>query len=241
MRKLLSSILAIAALSVMATTGAFAQNFLSTNGGTGSNGTPNLTWNGTSLLISSNNMAISPEASNATPAQPPAISSGVSINVGPLTGTGYIDTGATPNTGTFIETFGAGTFTVSEGGTTFLTGQFTGGDFTNGVTNNSITYQMTGVSFGDGVHASSAGTYFPGNYNPATGAMSGEANISNNGSLSWSALGVTAFNGNDGITWSAPAIPTTTPEPASFATFGIGALALLALVAFKRRNSVNSL
>lgn len=233
MKKYATLAMAAFALMAVAYTSASAQTQEAIAGVINHNQQSNVVWNGSTLVITGS-------SANASSDLGLGSTSSATVTFSNLTQTNYIAPSIL-NGNTFTQDFSGGTFTVTDnnnGNKTLISGAFTGAQLSavNGSTSGGI--QFAGVTFNAG------GQYVPAGMDltDAFGlnALSVEFNTQNGGTLSDNGLGTTLANysGHDGITWSS-VVTTGVPEPASFATFGIGAFMLLALGLIAKRRSLS--
>lgn len=154
-----------------------------------------------------------------------------------LTFMGFSASGMTTGSGTtadpFTQGLGAGTFTLTGGGNTLLTGSFTSGNILTAVTNSTtaaITNTVNNVTYTGGTYFASAGLVNPGSFAISMTSVAPAPTVSG-GYL-------TGFQAGGSVNFSATRPPATVPEPAALVPFALGGLGLLGLMARKtRRNS----
>jgi hypothetical protein len=148
--------------------------------------------------------------------------SGQTITFSSLVGSSFTDTA-----GSFTESLGAGTF--SFGG--LLSGTFTGASLTGQIGNDLGDVKYSGVVF-------TSGAWLPAGF--TNDALNTEF-INNDNFALTSGSQLADFTGGDGTTASGvPPTVTSSPEPASVATFGIGAMALMLMAAVARRRNAGA-
>jgi hypothetical protein len=143
-------------------------------------------------------------------------------NVGTLTG----------GPANYQQALSGGSFAVTSGGTSLLTGTFDGGnllDGTVGASTSTITNTLTNVTFTGGSYFSQSGLFNPGSFSLSMTSVAPPISA-----------GATYFNGftaGGTGTFSASTIPPAVPEPATAVPFVLGGLGLLALIVRKNRRA----
>ena len=225
MRKLMIHLVLAAVAAMMVVSNASAQ--LTKIANTGGNGpAPFVSWDPTTgLSIFTSNATLNGAVGQGT-------DSNTTISFTTLTPVAGGHT-FNPGTGAFTDLLNAGSFTITDNSThtVLLSGTFGGSTLsgTSGASSSSLNLNLDSLTY-------TGGTYFPAGYSP------------NNGTLAFSFNGTTpvtadqnqtnAFTATDVCTFSAVKTSTTVPEPASFATFGIGMLVMLALAGLAKRRSM---
>jgi hypothetical protein len=242
MRKLTTILLSIAVLMIVFCASAFAQSQVQIlNVSTPSNNDTNVTYdNGTMTLTIFEPAATANEPYLGITGVAPSV-----VTFSPLTETpgGYVPgvAGVTSPE----EFLSGGTFTVTNGGTTLLSGAFTGATLTPGNNPASGQVSLTDLTL-------TGGTFIPAgaDVNNLLGLNGGVIQFTtNNGTTVTSnnlvggidlGTGFASFTGHDDVEISTTVTPTGTPEPASYATFGIGALVMLILACVAKRRSLTA-
>ncbi len=149
-----------------------------------------------------------------------------------FTGLNNIGAVTTVDGKTFSQALSGGTFSVTSGGASLLSGAFNDGVLLNGTTGSStsaITDVLNDVVFTGGTYFNQSKLYNPGSFsismtsvNPVVGISGGYFN---------------GFNAGGTGTFSATSAPPAVPEPATVVPFLLGGLSLLALAVRKNRRS----
>jgi hypothetical protein len=235
MRKLTIHIL-LTVLAIFAVVGsAMAQNetVIADAGGNSNAGSNYVVWNpSTGLTDTTRNGKIEGRVGNGP------LDSDVTLNfstLAPVTGPGSYSYNSV--SGAFVQNLSGGTFTITANGTgtTLLSGTFGPSQLSgnNGAASSGVQLQSNSVTY-------TGGTYFPtSGFSMDNGSLS--LTFTGGDSIVAGLTGVSGYTTGDQIVFSAVPVQTTlTPEPASFATFGIGALALLGLAFAAKRRSLNA-
>lgn len=196
--------------------------------GTAGSGDANVSWSGTTLTVT--DTAGSFVGKNGF--------FGTNSNLsGEVTSISFAGSTFTTSGSTFTETLGAGTFTTTGPGGT-ISGTIGAGDSFTGSLTGPAAFTFTGIP-GDVTYNStplfnSSGLAYTG------GDFSLEAIDVSPGTFTDGGvpLALNPFTAVDETTFSANV--TSTPEPASVATFGIGALALVMMAAIARRRNAGA-
>jgi hypothetical protein len=235
MRKLTTILLSIAVLMIALCTSAFAQTqaqILSV---------AQVSNNDTNVTYSNGTLTLTVYEPTATAADPFAHITGVyptTVQFTPLVETGFSPAllpGSNPQ-----EFFSGGTFAVTGPGGPLLDGAFTGAVLTPGPGGGSGTIQLADTTL-------TGGAFIPAgadvlnllgfNAGTITFTTTGGTLVAPN-AIGPLATGFNSFTGHDAFEVST--VVTGTPEPASYATFGIGALALFGLIAVAKRRSLRA-
>ena len=155
-----------------------------------------------------------------------------------LTFTGFAVTGKATGTGTSTDAFtqglGAGTFSLTNGSNTLLTGTFTGGNIltvVSGSTTAGITNTVNNVTYTGGSYFTKSGLLNPGSFSTTITSVTPSPKIGADGYLTgFTSAGTTNFSAT---------IPAAVPEPATVAPFIMGGLGLMGL-AFRARKTRRS-
>jgi hypothetical protein len=219
MRKINLIGIATAALSLVMVGAANADKILQYNAGV-----PNVIWDGGTLNLNN---------SGGTTVQPfLGQNGGVSLTGQSVTFTGLVGTSYSFTSPTnFDEELGNGTFSIGPG---LLTGSFTGAKL-EASSNTTGSVGFEGVSFTGGSWLDNK-------------TVAPELTVTfgfNDPNVTWANFagsdGLGAFNGIDTTdAFGFTPQTTSTPEPASVATFGIGAIALVLMAAVARRRNANA-
>jgi hypothetical protein len=184
-----------------------------------------ITWNGSTLTVTGSGNAFTSEGEPYFAGVVGPVSTSITFSAGTLTTSGS----------SFTQGLGAGVFTITTG-SGVISGTIASGASFSGSTTGSATFAWNPVA-GDVTYNS-------------TPLFSGKGLSTIDGNFSLEGISVepspftishgvlSGFSATDGSTFSAN--PTTTPEPASVATFGIGAMALMLLAGLARRRNANS-
>jgi hypothetical protein len=173
----------------------------------------NVVWSGTTLTLNDNNTVVVPFLGQ----NGGAALTGQTVA---FTGLSYVS-----NT-TTADTLSGGTFNIGSG---LLTGTFTSATL-SGINSTSGAVAFTGVVY-------TGGTWFPAGYSTSVGTQLSTQFGYVSGVFVAGSGPSTAFTALDST--NAFATVASTPEPASVATFGIGAMALMLLAAVARRRNAN--
>jgi hypothetical protein len=172
-------------------------------------------------------LALGPSSATATPED--GQNGGASLSGQSVTFTSLVGSSFSNLPGQFTETLGGGSF--SFGG--LLSGTFTGATLTGTIGGDLGDVQYSGVVFTPG------GAWLPAGF--TNDALNTEFIDSSNFALTGGGTALADFTGGDGTTASGTPPPvTSSPEPASVATFGIGAMALMLMAAVARRRNAGA-
>jgi hypothetical protein len=220
MRKINLIAMATAAMTLAMASTSFAAKIL----GYTSQNTTNVVWNGSTLNLNDNNSTMTPGVGQ---------NGGASIAGQSVSFTGLGASSYTKSGNLFDETLLGGTFNIGSG---LLTGTFTGADITGLVTGTTGTVALSGITY-------TGGAWFTGfGFSPTLGA-SYSTTFSLVPSSTWAGIAGTSSLGNFSGIDSTTAISdqvTSTPEPASVVTFGLGAMALMLMAGIARRRNAGS-
>jgi hypothetical protein len=225
---------AVLALAGLAASGAYAQTETAIDAGTGFGTAANVTYNGSSLLLSQTSTYRFASDINASQSSTTA-----TITLGPLTDmTGAGSYSFNSSNGNFSQMLNGSTFTVSDGTGTLLSGSF-GNAVLSGVNGGS----SGGVQLVANSVTYTGGSYFPAGFQTTNGSLSLEFTsvtdtASGTSGFRANASGVSAFTAHDGATFSAVPTTSTVPEPGTYAAFLVGGLGVLGLMASARKRSL---
>ena len=144
----------------------------------------------------------------------------------PATGTGIVSD-------PYTQGLGGGSFTLTGGGNTLLTGNFTSGNILTAATSSdtaAITNVVKNVTYTGGTYFTASGLVNPGSFSIAMTSVTPGPTLTTGGYLS-------GFTAGGSVNYSASQPRTTVPEPATLVPFALGGLGLLGLIVRKTRRA----